>query len=292
MKYRKSPIEIIADILIMLLLIVVMIICIYPVIHVAMSSLSDPVRLASKSGFMIKPEGFSLEAYKIVLSNPKIIHGYMNTLFCVVVGTALSILLTTFGAFFLSRKNVMWKNAIMTFIMITMFFNGGLIPLYFTVSGLGLRDSLWSVIVPFAVSTFNLIIMKTYFSSIPDSLEESAKIDGANDFKILFSIILPLSLPIIAVMILYYGVDRWNGWFYAMTFISDRSKYPLQLILRDILIENSTEMMQGMGDIERANVAETVKYAIIMVATLPIMFIYPFLQKYFVKGIMLGGVKY
>ncbi|MGF7142140.1 ABC-type glycerol-3-phosphate transport system permease component [Anaerotaenia torta] len=134
--------------------------------------------------------------------------------------------------------------------------------------------------------------MKTRFASISESLEESAKIDGANDFRILFNITLPLSLPVIAVMVLYYGVDRWNGWFYAMTFISDRSKYPLQLILRDILIENSTEMMQGMGDIERANVAETIKYAIIMVATLPIMLVYPFLQKYFVKGIMLGGVKY
>lgn len=292
MNYRKGILEWLMDGVIVFVLILIMLICAYPIIYVAVSSISDPIQLASKSGFIFKPEGFSLEAYKTVLHNPRVIQGYLNTMFVVVIGTSLSILLTTFGAYFLSRKNVLWKNVIMTYIVITMFFSGGLIPFYFTVSDLGLRNTLWSVIIPFAVNTFYLIIMRTYFCSIPDSLEESAKIDGANDFVILFNIMIPLSLPIIAVMVLYYGVDRWNGWFYAMTFISDRDKYPLQLLLREILIENSTEMTQGAGDMERAHVAETIKYATIMIATLPIMFIYPFLQKYFVKGIMIGGVKF
>ncbi|KDN34651.1 hypothetical protein K437DRAFT_271422 [Tilletiaria anomala UBC 951] len=196
------------------------------------------------------------------------------------------------GAYVLSRKNVMWNKVFMFIIVFTMFFSGGLIPLYLVVKGVGLLDTLWSTIIPFTVSTFNLIIMRTAFMGIPDSLEESAKIDGANHFTILFRIIIPLSMPVIAVMILYYAVDKWNGWFYASVFIKDRNLFPLQLVLREILISNSTDSMSsGASAGDRFQIGETIKYATIMVATVPILCVYPFLQRFFVKGVMVGSLK-
>jgi putative aldouronate transport system permease protein len=174
----------------------------------------------------------------------------------------------------------------------TMFFHGGLIPLYLIVKNVGLINSLWSTIVPFAVSTFNLIIMRTSFSAIPESLEESAKIDGANHLTILFRIILPLSKPVVAVMILYYAVEKWNAWFYASIFLKDRDLFPLQLVLREILIANSTDnMATGASSADQFMIGETIKYATIIVATVPILCVYPFVQKYFEKGVMIGAVK-
>jgi putative aldouronate transport system permease protein len=181
----------------------------------------------------------------------------------------------------------------MTFIIVfTMFFSGGLIPNYLTVMNLGLIDSRWAIILPSAISTYNMIIMRTSFSSIPDSLEESATIDGANDITILTCIILPLSLPIIAVMVLFYGVSHWNSWFSAMFYLRSRTLYPLQLILREILITNSIDnMTTDVSAMDKEPIGESIKYATIMVATLPVLFIYPFLQKYFVKGVMIGAIK-
>lgn len=173
-----------------------------------------------------------------------------------------------------------------------MFFSGGMIPFYLTVKNLKITDTLWSLISPFLVSTYNLIIMKTSFQALPMSLEESAKLDGANDFTVLFKIILPLSKPVIAVMVLYYGVGIWNGWFWASVFIRTRELLPLQVILREILLSNDTAGMTAgtsVGDVE--GVSETIKYATIMVATLPILCVYPFLQKYFTKGVLIGAIK-
>jgi putative aldouronate transport system permease protein len=180
----------------------------------------------------------------------------------------------------------------MIMIVVTMYFNGGLIPFYLTVKALHLDNSYLALIFPVAINTFNLIIMRTSFASIPDSLEESARIDGASHFNILFRIIIPLSKATIAVMILYYSVGHWNSWFNAMIFIRKRELFPLQLILREILIQNDTSNMSiGVDAMDRESVAESIKYAIIIVATLPILTIYPFLQKYFVKGVMIGAVK-
>jgi putative aldouronate transport system permease protein len=171
---------------------------------------------------------------------------------------------------------------------LTMFFNGGLIPMYLTVKNVGLINTLWATIIPFAISTFNLIIMRTAFMSVPDSLEESAKIDGANHFTILFKIIIPLSMPVIAVMILYYAVEKWNGWFYASVFLKDRELFPL----REILLANQTDSMSaGASAGDQFQIGETIKYATIMVATIPILCVYPFVQKYFVKGVMVGALK-
>ena len=173
-----------------------------------------------------------------------------------------------------------------------MFFSGGLIPFYLIVKGLHINNTLWALILPVAVNTFNLIIMRTQFASIPESMEESAVIDGAGHFTILFRIIVPLSLPTVAVIVLYYAVSHWNAWFNAMIFIQKRELYPLQLILREILIQNDTNtMIQNINTEEQQMVSETVKYAVIIVATLPILVLYPFLQKYFTKGVMVGAIK-
>lgn len=263
----------------------------YPLLYVLFASLSEPSRIVAHKGMLFHPLGLSFQSYLFVFKNQNVISGYLNTLFLVVMGLIVNLTMTILAAFVLSRKNVYWNKILMIFIVITMFFNGGLIPLYLVVKGIGLINSLWSVIIPFAINTFYMIIMRTAFLAIPESLEESAKIEGANHFTILMRIVLPLSLPVLAVMTLYYSVDRWNGWFYASIFLQDRSLFPLQLFLREILIGNSTDSMSSSSAGDGYQIGETIKYATIIVSTLPILVMFPFVQKYFVKGVMIGAVK-
>lgn len=277
------------NIILMMLLVIV---TLYPMLHIIFASFSDSNELLAHRGLLLKPIGFNVAAYGMVFKNPMIVKGYLNTLFIVVVGVSLNIFMTSLGAYVLSRKNFLWKNVIMFLIVFTMFFSGGLVPFYFTVKNLHIDNTYWSLILPVAINTFNFIIMRTSFMAIPDSLEESAKLDGASHFTILFKIILPLSLPIVAVMVLYYAVGHWNAWFNAMIFIQDRDLYPLQLILREILIQNDTaSMAEGVAALDQEAIGESIKYAVIVVATLPILCVYPFLQKYFVKGALVGAVK-
>lgn len=267
-------------------------VCLYPMIYVILASFSDSNKLMAHSGLLFKPLGFNLDSYKAVLKNRLIFSGYRNTLFILVVGVSINILMTSLGAYFLSRKNVMLKGFIMGMITFTMFFSGGIIPMYLNIKNLGMLNSLWSLIIPSAISTFNLIILRTSFMAIPDSLVEAAQIDGAGHMRVLFRIILPLSKSIIAVMILYYGVAYWNGWFNAAIYLNNKSLYPLQLVLKEILHSNDTSAMtQGVGFSDGISIAETIKYAVIVVSTLPILCIYPFLQKYFDKGVMIGALK-
>ncbi|MDQ0224458.1 putative aldouronate transport system permease protein [Metabacillus niabensis] len=289
---KKTLGERLFDYVNILFLVSLSIITLYPLLYILFASVSDPTYVAQNRGIMLAPKDFTLEAYTLVFKNPMIVTSYLNTLFYVVIGTTLNIFLTSLGAYALSRKNVMWANLIMFMIVFTMFFEGGLIPSYLLVSELNMIDTRWALIFPTAVSAFNLIIMRTAFQGIPASLEESARIDGANDFTILFKIILPLSLPVVSVMILFYGVYHWNSWFPAMIYLQDRELFPVQLILREILIANDTSSMtSGVGTVDAIPIGETVKYATIVVATLPILCLYPFLQKYFVKGVMIGGIK-
>lgn len=268
------------------------IICLYPMLYVLFASLSDSNLLMAHKGLLWHPLKANVAAFKAVLSNPMIASGYINTAFVLIVGTTISLILTSLGAYFLSRRDVMLKGVIMALITFTMFFSGGLIPFYLTVKMLGFYNSLWALVIPTAISTYNMIIMRTSFMAIPRSLEEAATIDGADQLTIFVHVVLPLSKAIIAVMILYYGVGAWNGWFYAMVFLADRGKFPLQLVLREILIQNDTDSMtMGVSVNDGFNVAESVKYAVIVVATAPILCIYPFLQKYFVKGVMIGALK-
>ncbi len=269
------------------------VITIYPFLYVIFSSISESRQLVAHTGLLIAPKGFTLEAYGMVFKNPNIIGSYLNTVLIVSLGTLCNLFMTSLGAYVLSRKGVPWTRVVMLMIVFTMFFSGGLIPMYLLVNNwLHLGNTLLAVIIPTVISTWNLIILRTSFGSIPDSLIESAWLDGANDFVILFKLVIPLSLPVMAVMILFYGVGHWNAWFSAMIYLRDRDLYPLQLILREILIQNSTAYMSGdanSGDVEA--VSESIKYATIIVATLPILLVYPFLQKYFVKGVMIGSIK-
>lgn len=275
-----------------LLLTLLMLVTLYPFLYVAFASFSEASKMEVFNGFLWRPLGFSTEAYKAVFENQSIWSGYRNTMFFVLVGTVLNLLFTSQAAFVLSRRNFMLKKAITLLIVFTMFFGGGLIPTYLLVKDLGMINSLWACILPGLVASWNFMIMRTYFEGIPVSLEESAKLDGANDIVILFRIILPLSGPIIAVMVLFYGVGHWNQWFSAMIYLQEHQKYPLQLVLREILLSNSTDNMLGStSDADKAAVGETIKYASIVVATLPVLCVYPFLQKYFVKGVMIGAIK-
>ncbi|WII40371.1 carbohydrate ABC transporter permease [Paenibacillus thiaminolyticus] len=264
----------------------------YPFIYVGFASLSSPASLAQHRGLLLAPLEINFSAYKAVFDNPMITTGYRNTLIYVICGTAINLLLTAIGAYVLSRRNMYFKNILMLLIVITMFFGGGLIPTYLLINKLGMLNTVWALLIPGAISTFNMIIMRTGFQSVPISLEESARIDGANDLVILFRIIIPLSMPVIAVMILWYAVGHWNSYFSALIYMRDRELFPLQLVLREILITNSMDsMMTDSGAGDRIAIAETIKYATIIVSTLPILVLYPFLQKYFVKGVLIGAIK-
>ena len=271
------------------LLALVAFVTLYPFLYVIFASLSDPVQLMGNSAPLWKPLGFSLAAYKKVFSNSSIYIGYANTIFYVVVGTTVNIIMTCIAAYVLSRKQFMLRRFFTLMFIFTMYFNGGLIPNYLLIKGLHLIDNRLALILPGAISTFNLMIMITGFEGIPRSLEESARIDGAGDWTILFRIIMPLAKPTIMVILLYYAVGHWNAWFNAMIYIRDASKRPLQLFLRDILTRNQMGAMTGQTDIE--DVGQTIKYATILVSTAPILCIYPFIQKYFVQGVMIGAVK-
>lgn len=288
---KRSLGELIFDNLNIIFLVLCSFVFLYPLWYVAISSFSDVHAIATgKVSFW--PVGFNLTAYRLVFSDELIWVAYGNTFYYVIVGTFVNLVLTTLGAYPLSRKNLHGGNFIMAFIVFTMFFNGGLIPAYLNIRDLGLYDTRWVLILPGAISAFNLIVMRTFFQSIPDSLIESAKIDGANDFRILWRIILPLSMPVIAVMTLFYAVAHWNSWFAAMIYLQDRSLFPLQLILREILIQSSAQnLLTEVAQDELSQVSEAIKYATIVVATVPILCAYPFLQKYFVKGVMIGALK-
>lgn len=280
-----------------LVMVILMIVCLYPMLYVLFASLSDSGKLMAHSGILFKPIGFNTAAYSAVVQNPNIINGYKNTIFILVVGVCINLFMTSLAAYFLSRKNVMFKNLVMGLMLFTMYFSGGLVPNYLLVQNIGLYDSIWALILPGAISTYNLIIMRTNFQSIPESLEEAAFLDGASHLQVLWNVILPLSKATMAVMVLYYGVAHWNAWFHASIYLQDKAKYPLQLVLKEILIANDTTSMAGqMGSsggtgVDDQSIGESIKYACIVVATLPILCIYPLLQKYFVKGVMIGAVK-
>ena len=291
---KRSPGEIIFDIGNAVFLGILTLIFLYPMWYVIMAAFSDPARFVSHTGLLWLPEGFSLAGFKMVLRTASIVTGYGNIILYVITGTALNILLTSMGAYVLSRKKLYIRRFLSLAIVFTMYLSGGLIPFYLTVRNLGLYNTRLALILPVAVNTWNLIVMRTSMSQVPDSLEEAAKIDGANDFVILFRVILPVIKSTVAVMVLFYAVQHWNSWFNAMIFLQDRSKYPLQLFLREILLSGSmTEIATGSTgeDVNNVLTMNMLKYCTIVVSTLPILCIYPFLQKYFVKGVMIGSVK-
>lgn len=275
-----------------LFMIIIILVSLYPIYHVLMASFSNATRLMAHRGLLFRPVGFSTFAYKKVIDNPMILTGFRNTFIVLIAGTAMNMFLTLCGGYFLSRKNVLWRNHIMILITITMYFSGGIVPFYLVVKSLHMDNTLWAMIIPSVMSTYNLIIMRTGFQGIPDGLEEAARIDGAGHMTILFKICVPVIMPTIAVLLLYFAVGTWNSWFYASIFMKKRELFPLQLVLREILILSDTSSVSSsvdMGDVE--SLTTTIKYAAIIVSTVPILCVYPFLQRFFEKGIMVGSLK-
>lgn len=276
-----------------LLLTAMVLVTAYPLYYVLVASFSDPGQIMKHTGVLWWLKGFSLESYKYVFKYPMVWVGYGNTLFYVVAGTTVNTLITALAAYGLSRKNTMLCNFMMVVITITMFFSGGLIPTYLLVDNIGLTDTRLALILWKAVQPYNLIVMRTAFRELPDSLVESATIDGANHFQIFWKIAIPVCKAVFFVIILFYIVYHWNAWFYAMVFQRSKDLYPLQIVLRDILVANDvsamTEGMVGMD--EKEMIGATIKYAIIVVSTVPILCVYPFIQKHFVKGVMIGAIK-
>ncbi|MEC0368620.1 carbohydrate ABC transporter permease [Paenibacillus chibensis] len=271
----------------------------YPLVYMISASISNPKFVASGEMWLL-PKGITFDGYKRVFENSSIWIGYGNTILYTVVGTTINLLVTLPAAYALSRKDFVGRNFFMGMFMVTMFFSGGLVPSYLLVKQLGMINTMWAIVIPSAASIWNIIVSHTFFqSSIPKELQEAAQIDGCTNMRLFIKIILPLSMPIIAVMALFYGVGNWNSYFSALIYLNDSFKYPLQLVLRQILVLQEMSA-QGGGVIDastaaamnsKAEIAALVKYAVIIVATLPVIVIYPFLQRYFVQGVMIGSVK-
>jgi len=276
-----------------ILLLTIALVCILPVWHVLMGSISDPLKVAAYSGLILKPLGkATLGGYKLVFGNNNIVTSYKNTIIYVTAATAFGTCLTILAAYVLSRKNLRYRNPIAFMITFTMIFNGGLIPTYMVVRNLHMLDTRWSLIIPGAVSAYNIIIMRTSFASIPDSLSEAAIIDGAGHFRILTQVIIPISKSIIAVIVLFYAIHHWNAWFSASIYLRKRSLYPLQLTLREIVLLSSEQPIVAEQDGSDVEIYRPlIKYSTIMVSVIPMMIIYPFIQKYFVTGVMIGSIK-
>lgn len=291
-KRKRTKEDIIFDSVNYLLLTLLTIICLYPFWYIICASVSDNSRIQAFKGILLLPQGFNLGAFKLAFSHPLLLSGYKNILIIMVIALPLNIIMTVFCAYFMASKGMMWKKVLVPLFMFTMFFGGGLIPSYLNQRSLGLYNNLWALIIPGCLSLYNAIICKTAIEAIPDSLMESAYIDGANDLTILFKILLPLIKPTLAVLVLYYGVGHWNGWFAASIYIKDNSLLPLQSVLRSILVENSDILnAASSGDTMVNSFTETIKYAAIIISTVPILVVYPFVQKHFTKGVMIGAVK-
>ncbi|MCG8453385.1 MAG: carbohydrate ABC transporter permease [Spirochaetales bacterium] len=289
------------DVVNFILLSCVLIAVLYPLYFVIIASFSDPDGIYQGKTYLL-PYKPNITGYKIIFGYKDLWMGYANSLLYTTVGVLVNLVLTLTMAYPLSRKNLIGRG-FFTFLMVfTMYFSGGLIPSYLLVRKLGMLNTIWALVIPTGISVFNVIIVRTFFqSSIPEELYESAAIDGCSNTRFFFQMLLPLSTAVVAVMVLFYGVGHWNTYFNALIYISDRSKYPLQLILREILVV-STEATRGMGEamrrevaangnLDKQRLAELIKFGIIIVSSLPVLILYPFLQKYFVKGVMIGSLK-
>ncbi len=293
MKIKKSKGRILFEVINYTLLTLFCILCLLPVLHVLFASLSDPNKLNTHTGLILWPEGFTLQGYALVFTNKQLLRGFANTIIYVTVATGLGMLITVVSAYVLSKKDMLWNNVITFLISFTMLFSGGLVPTYLIMQKLHLLDNPLAVILPFCVSVFNLIIMRTAFASLPPDLEESARLDGANDLIIIFQVLSPLVKATIATITLYYIIAHWNSWFPAAMYIKNRDYYPLQLVLREILIINDTSSATTasnlMGNLSIYKLL--VKYSTIIVSSAPMIIIYPFVMKYFKTGVMIGSIK-
>lgn len=288
---RESKGEKIFRIINYILLTIVSICALYPFIYVLSASISSPAAVVTGK-VLLFPKGINFAAYAEILKDKDIWVAYGNTIFYTVVGTTLSMFLTICGAYALSKKRLRGRKFFTVFVTITLWFDAGMIPFYLNLRGLGLLNTRTAIIIGFACSAFNVILLRTYFESIPEELEEAAKVDGANDLKILAKLYLPLSKSSLATISLFYAIEKWNGYFWAMVILKDESKVPLQVLLKKLIVENSigSDYVAGLDFTTKIS-AETLTYATIIISIIPIILVYPYIQKYFVKGVMVGAVK-
>lgn len=281
------------DLALIIISLLIIVVVAYPLYFVVIASFSQPEAvLGGKLKFL--PVGFNLESYQMVLSEQKVWIGYRNTILYTVLGTCINLVLTTLAAYPLSRKDMPFRGAFTFIASFTMLFGGGMIPVYLVVRSLKMTDTIWAMVIPNALATYNMLVMKNYFqSSIPEELQEAAAIDGCDHLGTLIRVVLPLSAPIMAVITLFYAVGHWNAFFNAIIYLRDQNLFPLQIVLRDILLQNSLEAVGGdlTGMYEKVMRGESMKYALIIVASAPVIMLYPFVQKYFVKGVMVGAIK-
>lgn len=279
-----------------ILMIIILAIIIYPLWFIIIASISDSAQVTN-GNVLLWPKGFHMDAYRKVFADSRIMTGYRNTLFYTLFGTFLNVLATLMLAYPLSRRDLAGRNVIMGILSVTMFFGGGLIPTYLVYKQLGILNTVWVMVLPGLVSVYNCILMRTFIQGLPFELQEAAMIDGCGNVHMLFRVLMPLLKPILAVMVIYYGVGHWNSYFDALVYVSDNNLKPLTLILRDILVTNTTTASEmksggaGESEAELKKMAEAIKYAVIIVSTLPMLCLYPFAQKYFAKGVMLGAIK-
>ena len=262
-----------------------------PFIHIVGTSFASEHEVLTKD-FILFPTQFSLDAYRVIFANDRIMHSLFVTVFITLAGTLINMIMTSLMAYPLSRKDLIGRKVLMMMVVFPMLFGGGMIPTYLLIKSLGLLNSFGSLMLPGAINIFNLIVLKNFFQQMPDGLEESAKIEGANDMVILIRLVLPLSLPALATFWLFYAVGHWNTFMAAVLYMNDADKWPIQVLLRSIVLQsqNWLESSEAMAETASAQ-PQTVKMAVITVATMPILCVYPFLQKHFAKGVMLGSVK-
>lgn len=282
------------DIITGVVMVIISLTAIYPLYYIYINSVSGGAYVGANQ-VIFYPRGFTTYAYSIVFQNAAIVRAFANSVFYTAVGTILSVMLSALCAYPLSRKDFYGRKIFTAVILFTMFFSGGIIPLFLTVTDLHIYNTIWAILLPSSISVYNVIVMRTFFQSISYEMTESAYIDGANDWIIFSKIIIPLSKPIIATMILFYGVANWNSFYNALMFLNDKLLYPLQLVLRSIVIEGSTTEMAYMasseGSLSVPIDTKSIKYAVTAVTTLPLIMVYPFVFKYFEKGVMVGSVK-
>ena len=288
MKIKKTREDIIMDTVIGVVLIIFALACLYPIWFVLMASFSDSTSVVMSRGLLLWPKNFSLKAYELVFQNKLFSTGFLNSIKLLAMSLPINLTLTVMCGYFLACNGMMLKKPIAYMIMFTMYFSGGMIPQYLNVKELGLYNTHWAIVLTGALSVYNCFICRTAIQSIPDGLRESAYLDGANDLQILFKVIIPLIKPTLAVLAMYYGVGTWNGWFKASIYLKENAMVPIQNVLRSVLIMGEDAGVEGAYVNEYA---ETIKYAAIVVSTVPVLCVYPFLQKYFTKGVLVGAVK-
>lgn len=293
MKIKRSASDRAFDFINVFLIIIVLAVVIYPLYFIIIASFSDP-KLVASGQVVLFPKGISLDGYRMTFQNKDIWRGYANSLFYTVLGTSICLTCTVPAAYALSRRDLIGRGVLMKLITFTMFFSGGLIPSYLLIQKLKIYNTIWALTLPFAVNVYNLIIARSFMTeNIPMELHEAAQLDGCGDFKFFFRVVIPLAKPVICVLLMMYAVEHWNSYFYALIYLKDRELFPLQMILRELLIQ--TEMVGSMGGdstvMQMQQIANMLKYCVIIVSSLPLLILYPFVQKYFEKGLTIGAVK-